>query len=77
MSTIILSVISLLNSPNFSSPANVDASVEWRKNPDLFKHKIQKLILKANKELPPGIEIPHPETNPEERKKQVNVSAFD
>lgn len=29
--TIVLSVISLLNEPNISSPANVDASVEFRK----------------------------------------------
>jgi hypothetical protein len=49
----------------------VDASVEWRKNPDLFKQKVQKLIHKANKDLPPDVIIPHPETNPEERKKHV------
>lgn len=29
--TILLSVISLLNEPNTSSPANVDASVSYRK----------------------------------------------
>ena len=29
--TIILSVISILNEPNVSSPANVDASVAYRK----------------------------------------------
>jgi ubiquitin-protein ligase len=35
VATIMLSVISLLNAPNFSSPANVDSSVEWRKNPEV------------------------------------------
>jgi len=69
--TILLSVISLLNAPNFSSPANVDAGVEWRKAPDLYKKRIIKLVEKANAEKPKNIVIPHPDTNPEEKKKQV------
>jgi len=69
--TILLSVISLLNAPNFSSPANVDASVEWRKNPDTYKDRCKKLIEKANKEKPSYVIIPHPDTNPEEKAKQV------
>jgi len=71
VTTIILSVMSLLSSPNFSSPANVDASVEWRKSPDVFKQRIQRLIQKANKEKPAHIVIPHPETNEEERRKHL------
>jgi len=71
VSTIILSVISLLSAPNFSSPANVDASVEWRNSTDFFKKKIQRLVEKANKEKPSHIVIPHPDTNPEERAKQI------
>jgi len=45
--TILMSVISLLNSPNFSSPANVDAGVQWRKSPEEYKVRIQKLIEKS------------------------------
>lgn len=71
VTTIILSVISLLNAPNFSSPANVDASVEWRKNPEVYKQRCHRLIEKANKNKPTRIVIPHPDTNPEEREKQV------
>jgi len=71
VTTILLSVISLLNAPNFSSPANVDASVEWRNSYDLYKKKIQRLIEKANKEKPNNVVIPHPDTNQEEREKQV------
>jgi len=71
VTTIILSVISLLNAPNFSSPANVDASVEWRKDPDQFRQKCQRLVAQANKSKPSRIVIPHPDTNPEEREKQV------
>merc|ERR1711994_61769 len=33
---VIISVISMLNSPNFGSPANVDASTEWKNNPKAY-----------------------------------------
>jgi len=71
VTTILLSVISMLNDPNISSPANVDASVEWRKNRESYTKRCQKLVEKANKELPPGIKIPHPDTDPEEKRKHV------
>jgi len=44
---VIVSVISMLNSPNFGSPANVDASVEWKKNPEQYVKKIKKLVRKT------------------------------
>jgi len=71
VTTILLSVISLLNAPNFSSPANVDASVEWRNDPIAYKKKCQRLIEKANREKPSHIVIPHPDTNKEEREIQI------
>jgi len=71
VTTILLSIISLLNSPNTSSPANVDASVEWRKNPDSYRERIRALVDKANKNVPPHIKIPHPDTDPIERQRQV------
>lgn len=43
--------------------------VEWRNAPEVYKKRIQKLIDKANKEKPSHVIIPHPDTNPEERKK--------
>jgi len=71
VSTILLSVISLLNAPNFSSAANVDASVEWRNTPELYKARCKRLADKANQEKPSYVVIPHPDTNPEEKAKQV------
>jgi len=71
VTTILLSVISLLNSPNFSSPANVDASVEWRNDPVGYKKKCARLVEKANKEKPSTVVIPHPDTNKEERERQI------
>ena len=44
-STILLSVISLLNEPNTQSPANVDASVMYRKwkdgHDDQYKERVR------------------------------------
>ncbi|KAH3758691.1 ubiquitin-conjugating enzyme E2 [Pelomyxa schiedti] len=71
VSSIILSVVSMLAAPNFSSPANVDASVEWRNRPDLFEARVKKLVAKANAAKPKGLVIPHPETNPEEKRRNV------
>jgi len=58
--SILVSVCSMLADPNFSSPANVDASVELRKNPDSYKKKVRKLVEKSIKELPKGFEMPKP-----------------
>eukprot|EP01121_Diplochlamys_sp_Union-15-3_P011289 TRINITY_DN3253_c0_g1_i1.p1 TRINITY_DN3253_c0_g1~~TRINITY_DN3253_c0_g1_i1.p1 ORF type:complete len:238 (-),score=52.25 TRINITY_DN3253_c0_g1_i1:57-770(-) len=66
--TIILSVMSMLGDPNISSPANVDASVEMRNEPAKYSSRIKQLIEKANKQIPSHIKIPHPDTNPVERK---------
>jgi len=71
VSTILLSVISLLNAPNFSSPANVDAGVQWRNDPIGYKKKCQRLVEMANREKPSHVVIPHPDTNKEEREKQI------
>jgi len=60
VTTIILSVISMLSDPNFSSPANIDASVQWRRDIENFKKRVKETILKSNKQLPPGFEFPKP-----------------
>jgi len=60
VTTIILSVISMLSDPNFSSPANVEASVQWRRDLSKFKTKVKETVNKSLKELPPGFEFPKP-----------------
>src|SRR5689334_11215563 len=47
VTTILLSVISLLGDPNFSSPANVDASVQWRTDPEGFRRVCNNLVSRA------------------------------
>jgi ubiquitin-conjugating enzyme E2 R len=71
VTTILLSIISLLSAPNISSPANVDASVEWRKEKELYRRRVADLIEKANKQVPPHVKVPHPDSDPAERARQV------
>ncbi|KAF3653559.1 Ubiquitin-conjugating enzyme E2 7 [Capsicum annuum] len=40
--SIMLSIISMLSSPNDESPANVEAAKEWRDNRDEFKKKVSR-----------------------------------
>jgi len=71
VTTVLLSVISLLSDPNFSSPANVDASVQWRRDLSGFRKRAHGLVERANKEFDGHIKIPHPDTDPAEREKAL------
>ena len=42
--SILMSVLSMLGFPNFDSPANLDASVEWRNSLETYKKKIYTLV---------------------------------
>uniref|UniRef100_A0A6B2LAY0 UBC core domain-containing protein n=1 Tax=Arcella intermedia TaxID=1963864 RepID=A0A6B2LAY0_9EUKA len=57
--TIMLSVQSMLGDPNFSSAANVDASVECRDHFSKYSQRIKTIIQKAPR-LPPHVQIAHP-----------------
>ncbi len=48
---IIVSVISMLNDPNLSSPANVDAAKEYKEHVAEYKKKVKKLAAKSVEEL--------------------------
>jgi len=56
--SVLVSVCSMVSDPNFSSPANVDASVELRKKPGDYKKRVLKLVEKSKKELPADFEMP-------------------
>jgi len=71
IATIILSIISILSAPNFSSPANIDASVELRNKPENYALRVKRLVEKSLREKPDDIKIPHPDTDPVERAIQV------
>jgi len=72
VSTIMLSFQSMLSDPNISSPANIDASVMWRDRRQEFAEKVSKLREKANQNVPKHVVIPHPDTDPIQRKKLLD-----
>ena len=46
-----LSVISMLSSPNDESAANIDAAKEWREDKETFKKKVQRIVRKSQEAL--------------------------
>eukprot|EP01027_Heterolobosea_sp_BB2_P025329 GEZU01038866.1.p1 GENE.GEZU01038866.1~~GEZU01038866.1.p1 ORF type:complete len:169 (+),score=66.75 GEZU01038866.1:107-613(+) len=49
--SILLSVISMLSSPNDESPANLEAAKEWRENRELFKKKIARIVRRSQENM--------------------------
>ncbi len=49
--TIMLSIISMLSSPNDESPANIDAAKQWREDRDGFKKKVGRIVRKSQEML--------------------------
>jgi ubiquitin-conjugating enzyme E2 G1 len=47
VASVLLSIISMLGDPNFESPADVDASKEWRDNFNIFKKKVYGIVKKS------------------------------
>lgn len=45
---VLLSVISMLNDPNISSPANIDASVQYRDDRPTYDQKVRRLAARAS-----------------------------
>jgi ubiquitin-protein ligase len=48
---VLISIISMLSEPNINSPANVDASVQYRDRPEDYKKKVRRLIDQALENL--------------------------
>jgi ubiquitin-conjugating enzyme E2 R len=53
-----ISVLSLLDDANSSSPANVDASVLLRDKPDAYKERVNKDVEQSKKDIPEGFVMP-------------------
>ena len=70
VSSVLNSVLLMLMEPNLSSPANLDASVEWRNEPDKYLATVKSLAAKAQDkflEYHSDVWLPHPDSNPDER----------
>jgi ubiquitin-conjugating enzyme E2 G1 len=48
VNSVLMSIITMLASPNFESPANVDASIMWKNNPTEYKKMIYHIIAKTH-----------------------------
>ena len=70
--TILLSVQSMLCDPNMFSPASTDAMKMLRDHKSQYLEKCKQLSLRAKKEVPSHVKIPHPDTDQIERQNQIN-----
>lgn len=61
--SVLISIVSLLEDPNVNSPANIDASVELRKNPDAYKKKVLQEVTRSKTDIPEGFVIPESEVH--------------
>ena len=74
--SILLSIISLLDDAECSSPANVDAGVMLRKKPETFKKKIKEDVDKSREDIPPGFVMPTHESTARIPEKPVDDREF-
>lgn len=56
--SVLISIISLLEDPNILSPANIDASVELRKNPQAYKKKVLLEVERSKQDIPADFVMP-------------------
>jgi ubiquitin-conjugating enzyme E2 R len=56
--SVLISILSLLDDPECSSPANVDASVMLRKHPDQYRAKVREIVDLSQKDIPVGFIMP-------------------
>lgn len=75
VASIMLSVISMLNDPNLSSPANVEASVMYRDRRQEFNARCTALVNRSKTLVPERIQIPHPETDARQREKAKLINS--
>lgn len=56
--SVLLSILSLLDDAEISSPANVDAAVMLRDEPEAYKKRIAEDVEKSKKNIPEGFVVP-------------------
>lgn len=63
--SVLISILSLLDDAEISSPANVDASVMLRDRTDEFKERVRQDVEASKKDVPEGFVMPtHESTKP-------------
>ena len=62
---------SFLSHSKTTTTTNALSKVEWRNNKARYSERVAALSAKTLKFVPPHVKIPHPDSNPEEHRKQV------
>ncbi|ANZ73900.1 Ubiquitin-conjugating enzyme subunit [Komagataella phaffii CBS 7435] len=60
--SVLISIVSLLEDPNISSPANVDAAVDYRKNTEKYKERVLQEVERSRQDIPEGFIMPDADT---------------
>ena len=56
--SVLLSILSLLEDPNVNSPANIEASICYRKQKDVYKQKIRADVQRSRERMPSDVVLP-------------------
>lgn len=56
--SVLISILSLLDDPEISSPANVDASVTFRRDPKRYKELVKQDLDRSKQDVPEGYVLP-------------------
>ena len=75
--SVLISVLSLLDDAECSSPANVDAGVMLRNDPEGYKKRVAEDREKSKQDIPAGFEMPTHETAFKKEEKVVDMSWSD
>ena len=63
--SVLISILSLFDDAEVSSPANVDAGVLLRKEPEKYKERVKQDVEKSKQDVPEGFVMPtHENTKP-------------
>ena len=74
--SVLLSIISLLDDAETSSPANVDAGVMLRKDPEAFRKRVTRDVESSKKDIPAGFVMPTHESTTKAPEKEVEDPNF-
>ncbi len=74
--SILISIISLLDDAEVSSPANVDAGVMLRKDPEAYKERVRQDRERSKEDIPAGFAMPTHESVFKKDKAQMEEPSF-
>jgi ubiquitin-conjugating enzyme E2 R len=75
--SVLISVLSLLDDAEVSSPANVDAGVQLRKDPEAYKERVRQDREKSKEDIPDGFVMPTHESAFKKEESKVDEFNWD